>query len=102
VSNAIKYNKPKGSVVIRCSASDDGVYASISDTGIGIAEENLPYLFDEFFRVRSKKQPKLTGSGLGLSIAKKIIETHSGSIEVESSAGEGTTFNVRLPRRGIE
>lgn len=102
ISNAIKYNKPNGSVTISLKDSDEGVFVSISDTGIGIAKENLPYIFDEFFRVRSKEHPKLTGSGLGLSIAKKIIEAHSGRIEVESRLGEGTTFTLFLPRREIE
>lgn len=102
ISNGIRYNRPGGNVRISTRATDEGLFISVSDTGIGISEEDLPYIFDEFFRVRSKERPKLTGSGLGLSIAKKIIEAHSGSIDVRSKLGEGTTFIVRLPRREIK
>jgi signal transduction histidine kinase len=98
VTNAIKYNKPKGSVTISLDQEDSFVVARIKDTGIGIAREHLPFIFDQFYRVSRREDQKIKGTGLGLSIAKKIVEAHNGSIEVETEPGQGSTFSVRLPR----
>jgi signal transduction histidine kinase len=69
----------------------------IIDTGIGIEKENLSCIFDEFYRVCGPETRYVTGTGLGLSIVKRIVESHFGKIEVESKAGKGTTFTVKLP-----
>jgi len=68
----------------------------VKDTGIGIPKDKLPKIFDQFYRVKGMNGTPVEGSGLGLSIAKKIVNAHSGTIEVDSELGEGTTFTVRL------
>jgi two-component system sensor histidine kinase/response regulator len=97
VSNAIKYNRPGGSVAIRCGQQDGQLRVEVSDTGIGIPEKELPFIFEDFFRVKSSKTVEIPGTGLGLSIVKKIVEGHGGAVEVESKLDEGTTFTVFLP-----
>ena len=69
----------------------------MTDTGIGIPEEALPYIFDRFYRVDQSRFHETDGSGLGLAIAQKIIEVHGGKISVQSTVGKGTTFRVLLP-----
>jgi two-component system phosphate regulon sensor histidine kinase PhoR len=70
----------------------------VSDTGIGISRENLPFVFDEFFRVKSRETQHIPGTGLGLPIAKRIIEAHNGCMKVVSELGKGTTFSILLPK----
>jgi len=98
ISNAIKYNKPGGSVVVSLHQEDSVVVIAVKDTGIGIAKEHLPLIFDQFYRVSRREDQKIKGTGLGLSIAQKIVDSHGGSIEVESEPGQGSTFRVRLNR----
>jgi signal transduction histidine kinase len=98
ISNAIKYNKPKGSVVIALHEQENYIVTDVKDTGIGIGKEHLPFLFDQFYRVSRGEGHKTKGTGLGLSIAKKIVEAHNGSIQVESRPDQGSTFSVWLPR----
>jgi len=97
VSNAIKYNRPDGTVAIRCSQADGQLRVDVADTGIGIPEKEIPFIFEDFFRVKSSRTVEIPGTGLGLSIVKKIVEGHGGSVEVESKLDEGTTFTVFLP-----
>ncbi len=97
VSNAIKYNRPDGTVAIRCSQADGQLRVDVADTGIGIPEKELPFIFEDFFRVKSSRTVEIPGTGLGLSIVKKIVEGHGGTVEVESRLDEGTTFTVFLP-----
>jgi len=96
-SNAIKYNRPNGSVIITGSFSDADLTITIQDTGIGIPEDSIPHLFEKFYRVR-EHEGKASGTGLGLSICKQIIQGHNGRIEVKSKMGVGTSFNIHLPR----
>jgi signal transduction histidine kinase len=98
ISNSIKYNKPEGSVRIGIRDETESVIVEIQDTGIGIAKENLPFIFDQFYRVNRKEGQKTKGTGLGLSIAKKIVDLHGGSIQVTSELGQGSTFSVVLPK----
>jgi len=99
VSNGINYNRRGGMVTISTREEDNQLVVGISDTGIGISQENLPFIFDEFFRVKTKETRGITGSGLGLPIAKRIIEAHDGSINVVSELGKGTTFSILLPKK---
>jgi signal transduction histidine kinase len=99
LNNAIKFNKPQGRVRIDLRDEPDSVVVEVQDTGIGIAKEHLPFIFDQFFQVgRGEDKARKKGSGLGLSIAKKIVEAHRGRIDVSSEPGCGTTFTVRLPK----
>lgn len=102
LSNAINYNKEKGTVIVSITEQDDCLVVEVSDTGIGISQENLSFIFDQFFRVKAKETRGITGSGLGLPIAKRIIEAHNGSIKVVSELGKGTTFSIFLPKAGAE
>jgi signal transduction histidine kinase len=97
ISNAIKYNRPNGSVIVTGSFTDVELSMTIQDTGVGIPEESIPHLFEKFYRVREHEN-KATGTGLGLSISKQIIQGHNGRIEVKSKMGVGTSFGVHLPR----
>ena len=97
VSNAIKYNRPNGSVIIQGDFTDEEISIVVQDTGLGIPEDAIPNLFQKFFRVR-EHEGKATGTGLGLSICKQIVQGHAGRIEVKSKMGVGTSFNIFLPR----
>ena len=95
--NAIKYNKPGGSVTVQVFKSEQEANITISDTGIGIAEENLPRLFERFYRVDKGRSRQMGGTGLGLAIVKHIVRSMNGEIEVHSKLGEGTEFLITLP-----
>ena len=97
VENAIKYTPPGGTVSLSLSKKADWAFFEVSDTGTGIPPENLPHIFDRFYRVDKSRARAQGGSGLGLSIAKWIAQAHGGAIRVTSQVGEGTTFNVTLP-----
>jgi signal transduction histidine kinase len=96
VDNAIKYNQEGGSVEITLSCSQVRVHLSIRDTGIGIAPEELGLVFDKFYRTQ-RDEIKTTGTGLGLTMAKEIIQAHGGDIWVESEVGVGSNFTFSLP-----
>ena len=96
LSNAVKYNEDAGSIDIEMADYGSHVIVSISDTGKGIDNVHIDKIFDRFYRADNARTNKVGGSGLGLSIVKKIIEMHDGSINVRSKK-EGTTFTVRLP-----
>lgn len=97
LSNAIKYSPDGGRVRISVLSHVDYVEATVSDEGIGIEEDEVPKIFDKFYRVKHAKTRQVIGTGLGLAIVKNIIEAHRGSIGVESQVGRGTTFKVLLP-----
>jgi len=98
LSNGIKYNREGGRVTVTVREQGDDLVIEVSDTGIGISRENLPFIFDEFFRIKSKETQHITGTGLGLSIARKIIEAHNGCVKVVSEPGRETTFSILLPK----
>jgi signal transduction histidine kinase len=100
ISNAVKYNRPGGTVTVRAEAQAGCLQLQVSDTGIGIPESSMPRLFEEFYRVKSEATQQIQGTGLGLVICKRIVDELDGSIEVASREGEGTTFTVRLPLAG--
>lgn len=96
ISNAIKYSPEGGTVQISLTEDEEDVYLEVADTGYGIPEEDLPFIFERFRRV-SKHKDKASGTGLGLAITKALVEAHDGHIGVTSKEGEGTTFTVTLP-----
>lgn len=98
LSNAVQYTRPGGEVRVEIRDSPEAVAVAVRDTGIGIAKEHLPFIFDQFFRVSRSESQKAKGTGLGLSIAKKIVEAHGGTIEVESEPGKGSVFTVLVPK----
>lgn len=98
VSNSVKYNKPGGKAEIIIDSDENDVIIHFSDTGIGITEADRENLFTEFVRIKNERTKNITGSGLGLSIVKKVVELYNGTISVESTPDIGTTFIVRLPK----
>jgi signal transduction histidine kinase len=98
VDNAIKYNRPGGSVKLSVRVDANNIVIQVSDTGTGIPQEDLAHIFDRFFRVEKSRSRDRGGSGLGLAIVKKIVEDHGGTVSVQSKMGEGSTFSVILPR----
>ncbi len=98
VSNAIRYNRQGGTVVINTRQQGNDVVIEVCDTGIGISRDDVPFIFDEFFRVKSSQTRHISGTGLGLPIARRIIEAHNGRIQVDSELGKGTTFTIFLPK----
>jgi signal transduction histidine kinase len=96
--NAIKYTPENKTVHLEARSYDDHVQIDIADTGIGIPEDEVPNVFDEFFRASNARKSERDGTGLGLSIVKQIVERHAGKISVESRQGEGTKFTVTMPR----
>ena len=97
ISNAIKYTPEGGHVGITLDREGDALVGQVSDTGIGIAADELPYLFQEFFRSKAAKAQTQMGTGLGLSIVKRILETYGGTISVQSEPGKGTHFRFTVP-----
>ncbi len=98
LSNAVKYNREGGSVSISVQNRGEFVEVKVADSGVGISKENLPRIFDKFYRIRTEYTRKVIGSGIGLPLVKAIIEAHFGTISVESESEKGTIFTVLLPR----
>jgi len=98
INNGIKYNRKGGSVTVSVKDSPLNVQIEISDTGIGIPEEDLPRIFERFYRVDKARSRELGGTGLGLSIVRHIVQAHNGDVTVESQINQGTTFRVKLPK----
>jgi two-component system, sensor histidine kinase and response regulator len=101
ISNAVKYNKFGGRADITIDSSDIDAILIFSDTGIGITKTDSENLFTEFVRIKNEKTRNISGSGLGLSIVKKVVELYHGTIKVESTPDVGTTFTIRLPKKPL-
>ncbi len=97
IQNAIKYNHENGSVTVSCAKKVDAIHITVRDTGFGIEKEHFEKLFDRFYRVDKARDRNSGGSGLGLSIVKRIISLHRGEILVDSTVGEGSVFTIVLP-----
>ena len=98
LSNAVKYNREQGTVSVGAHNRGDFIELTVTDTGVGISQKNLPLIFDKFFRIRSESTRDVIGSGIGLPLVKAIVEAHLVSISVDSDPGKGTQFTVLLPR----
>lgn len=98
ISNALKFTNTGGSVGINILEYKNDVEIKIKDTGIGIDKEDLPYIFERFYRSDVSRNRKTGGSGIGLTITKNLIEAHGGSITVESERNKGSIFKIRLPK----
>jgi len=97
ISNAVKFTPEKGTIGVKIQPNKDVINIEVSDTGIGIPEEDIVKLFDEFYRVDNQINASVKGTGLGLALAKKIVEAHNGRIWITSMVNEGTTFHFTLP-----
>ncbi|HZS23792.1 MAG TPA: ATP-binding protein [Gaiellaceae bacterium] len=97
ISNAIKFTPTGGSVTVRARRAGDDLLVEVEDSGIGIPADELPRLFDRFYRARTARARKVGGTGLGLAIAKTIADAHDARLDVQSDLGRGTTFQLRLP-----
>jgi len=97
VSNAINYSPAGGTISVSAVSHEEYLEVRVSDTGVGIPAEEIPKIFDKFYRVKHPETRQVIGTGLGLSLVKAIIEAHRGSVDVESEPGVGTTFRVLLP-----
>ncbi|MDX2075932.1 MAG: hybrid sensor histidine kinase/response regulator [bacterium] len=97
LSNAIKYTPAGGKVMLGAVITPDSIIINVQDTGMGIPADDLPHLFEKFYRVKNSAHMQVEGTGLGLSIVKSIVENHDGTITVESEFNKGTTFSIHLP-----
>ncbi|MEW6751808.1 MAG: ATP-binding protein [Candidatus Latescibacterota bacterium] len=95
LSNAVKFTE-QGCIILSLRSADEGVEVAVADTGVGISEEDLPRIFEEFRQTRHEGSPQTQGSGLGLAIARKSVELLGGTLRVESHLGQGSTFTLCL------
>jgi signal transduction histidine kinase len=97
LGNAAKYTPAGGRVVLRVRAGDDHLQVDVEDTGVGISAEELPHVFDKFFRGSDERIQTETGSGLGLSFSREVVRLHSGTLTAASELNKGSTFTMTLP-----
>jgi two-component system phosphate regulon sensor histidine kinase PhoR len=97
VENALKYTPEGGSVTINASTMDNSLIFSIADNGIGISPDDLPRLFEKFYRGSQREARAQHGTGLGLAIVRSIAERHGGKVWVDSKLGKGSVFNLQIP-----
>jgi len=96
VSNAIRYTT-QGHVLLQTCCENGKIGLIVQDTGVGIEPQDLPHVFERFYRGRNVRQSGIPGTGLGLAIVKEIVNLHDGTLEIESVLGKGTTFRIWLP-----
>jgi signal transduction histidine kinase len=101
VGNALKFTPRGGGVSVRLSDEPDGVTIEVRDSGPGIPPDELPRIFDRFYRGTNTGEARASGSGLGLAIVRSIVDMHGGEIDVASVVGEGTVFRIMLPREVV-
>lgn len=98
IENAYKYNKQNGQITILAQPEEETIQITVADTGIGIPQENLEYIFEPFYRVDKSRSRKIAGTGLGLSITRMILDKHQCKLSVESKEHQGTTFVIHFPQ----
>ena len=98
LTNAIKYNKPGGEIILSASETIDTIKISVRDSGIGINKDEINKIFDRFYRSENEDARKCDGHGLGLALVKQIIELHEGELQVDSTLGEGSEFSIVLKK----
>lgn len=98
LSNALKFTEAGGIVKVELKEDDDNLFISVEDNGIGIPQEDLPYIFERLYRSEKSRSRKTGGAGIGLTIAKMLVEAHDGKITVQSEEGKGTKFTITLPK----
>ncbi|KZL92933.1 sensor histidine kinase [Clostridium magnum] len=101
LSNGYKYLKSQGKVLVELKKEKEGICIKVEDSGIGIPEKDIPYIFERFYRTDLSRNKNTGGSGIGLTITKSLVESHGGKISVESKEEEGSTFIVQFPKRTI-
>jgi len=101
LSNSYKYLKPRGKVIVELKEEKEGITIKVEDNGIGIPEKDIPFIFERFYRTDLSRNTNTGGTGIGLTITKGLVESHTGKISVESKEGEGSTFIVQFPRGTI-
>ncbi|WMT39063.1 HAMP domain-containing sensor histidine kinase [Paenibacillus sp. D2_2] len=97
LNNSIKFTSVKGRIWVKLTTGDEGAKVIIADSGVGISKEDIPYIFDRFYKADKSRNRDAGGSGLGLSIVRKIVDIHQGQISVESQPDQGTQFTVFIP-----
>ncbi|RLA94358.1 MAG: hypothetical protein DRG25_02715 [Deltaproteobacteria bacterium] len=102
IGNAVKYTASNGKVSVRIGIEDKSIKIVVSDTGIGISSEDLPHVFEEFYRAKNARMLEREGTGLGLPIVKRIVERYDGKISVESEPNKGTIFTIIFPENKIK
>lgn len=100
IQNAVKFTKPPGKIILRLLIHTDEVVFQVQDSGTGIPEQDLPFVFDEFYKASRSRSSREGGSGLGLAIVKEIVELHHGKVTAQSEWGEGTTISIRIKKAG--
>jgi two-component system phosphate regulon sensor histidine kinase PhoR len=98
LSNALKYSPEGGNIAISMEDRDNRIYCSVKDEGLGISKEDLPRIFEKFFRVENEAVKKIGGTGIGLPIVKYMIDLHNGGIDVKSEPGKGSVFTFYIPK----
>ena len=98
LSNALKFTPEGGSITVSLDETEQAAAFTVSDTGDGIAPEDLPYIFERFYRADPSRSRATGGSGIGLSIVEAIVKAHGGTVSVSSVPGEGSAFTVTLPK----
>jgi signal transduction histidine kinase len=98
LGNAVKYTREDGNITFSVEESGNALMFDVADTGCGISEEDLPHIFEKFYRSANPEVTEVTGSGLGLAIAYEIVHLHDGDIEVQSRLGEGSRFTIKMPK----
>ncbi|MDY6973352.1 MAG: ATP-binding protein, partial [Thermodesulfobacteriota bacterium] len=97
IGNSIDYSPDGGQVTVKAQVLGEHMEIKVQDTGVGIPYEELPKIFDKFYRVKHPKTREVIGTGLGLAIVRGVVEAHHGTIDVESVVDKGTTFRILLP-----
>jgi signal transduction histidine kinase len=101
IGNALKYTPAGGNVRVKVDSNETSVVVRIEDSGIGIAADEMERIFEKFYRAKDRRVAKITGTGLGLALAREVVRMHGGDITLESQLDRGSTFTMRLPATAL-